>query len=1120
MSFGDVGRRSRTQSSEQEQPAKQQPQPSSDAQKEELEQVNCHVIDDHNILLPFLERPSEVNSLLFETPAMSNLATRLRSWINLRKAVGQDTLHILVKVDRDELGDHEWLLALRTRLIKDAPELWAQLIMALGGEHIPLHAEAGEPRRFDSWSQRVKEHAASLTTGPSSNPDEAIDDAVSELSSVAPIPGETRRSKSRGHSRPSSIIEHSPRDSAIDVEGLHFLPRSYSKSVSQVQQPSFGDEEDEEAAAVAQSQAPSTNLPTDSARPPTARQPSTDSASLATPMPGFATPTGKVIMKTPVARPQPQSSLHATSSGGGVGDYFNARPGARDRSADHTQPATSRQGVSTRKMSVSLSSPHLDEAGSESPGSASGGRFAGLRIRSRSEATDDSAASAASSPRSRRSSRIGSTDAPLSFKTHHRLSDLISDPARPQPGAQLAPPRRIARHRHQPSISMGVTKEKEQLFKARSSHQPPNPHDVEDRLADLTNLKKHDLSLRETAGQKPHAKNKDALSYSRPLGTPGLDDAELLFPQKSRYSFARSFDGPTLSDPRHHKRPKAFSMTQYSSSREQYRLDIGKEGAITPYEQAAELEAKGAEKPRDLGVLKDGRTRHPSAGTAKSPAAVASFRAAVGLSPAMPARSSASSSSSNSPDDSKTPSRSVSPLLGATSTGSGSSPSPSKSGTTTPMPIKVPSAYGDASPRGGSSSSSPASRPSSFTPLRREVPPAIVEPATASGSKTPGAVWGGVHHASPPGVTGPARSNFGASGTGFALGGGFMTKATLQTSQGSNTPPQKSSPHRTAPPLPSVAAPKIHRRPGGFSSFSQELEAIKRARTRATSDAAFSSGSQAVASSEGTPPSDFDILSPDSPARAGGGLSADPNNSNSSGIGHLSLGSLGRVGETEDEEAAEEQHAGPGATSALRGDVPEGELGIDFGDDQEENNDGKFLLSPSSSASGKLPPGAYPPPSPTTSSKPGTNARGLRPTDHIIIPVPPGGPQSRPQALQALLRSDDLQPLITDVVIPAIGAPAWSRAFHLLADVERSESPDRELLERLARRCFGLVDLDAEHPAARAKAEEVVCEDLEAYERRFRAFERFIDEGLGVPQTSVAEAKRRCAPGQLLSLSG
>lgn len=386
------------------------------------------------------------------------------------------------------------------------------------------------------------------------------------------------------------------------------------------------------------------------------------------------------------------------------------------------------------------------------------------------------------------------------------------------------------------------------------------------------------------------------------------------------------------------------------------------------------------------------------------------------------------------------------------------------------------------------------------------------------GENKTGEAGGSAQRVTPGETTGPQRSNFGASDSGFTLGGGFMKKPTAQTPPGPATPSPKSSLHTTAPPVPGSSAPKIHRRPGGFSSFSQELDAIKRARARATSDAAFSSGSQAVASSDGTPPSDFDILSPDSPARAGGGLGADPNNSNTSGIGHLSLGRLGRVGEAEEEgdENGDDQHLGRGAASALRGDVPEGELGIDFGDEQEENNNGKFLLSPSGPATVKLPTGA----SPQSPPRSGTNARGLRPTDHIIIPVAPGGPQSRPQALQALLRSEDLQPLLRDVVIPAIGAPAWSRAFHLLADVERSESSDRELLERLAKRCFSLVDLDAEHPAARAKAEEVVCEDVEGYVKRWKAFERFIDEGLGVPPTSVAEAQRRCAPGELVSLQG
>lgn len=131
-----------------------------------------------------------------------------------------------------------------------------------------------------------------------------------------------------------------------------------------------------------------------------------------------------------------------------------------------------------------------------------------------------------------------------------------------------------------------------------------------------------------------------SLRFHRPIiSTAAQDDSEALTPQRSQYSFARTFEGPTMMNARSSGRPKAYSMTHYLSSRELNRLDAGKEADITPYEEAAKLEAEGCEKPPSLGVLKDGRTRHPSAGTPQDASAVAAMRASLGLSPTCPSPS-------------------------------------------------------------------------------------------------------------------------------------------------------------------------------------------------------------------------------------------------------------------------------------------------------------------------------------------------------------------------------------------------------------------------------------------------------------------------------------------------
>ncbi|PWN23630.1 hypothetical protein BCV69DRAFT_279563 [Microstroma glucosiphilum] len=861
------------------------PRPSADAQpatdlsssgSPTEEAVRCHVVDDDDILLPFLERADEVRDLLFDSPANASIAARLRTWASIRGSVGDDLIHTLTNVDRSELDDARWIATLRSVLVKEVPDLWADLALTLGADGSTFAVPDSQVKSF--------EHGLPFD-------DDAVDDA-SDLSSVTPLPHESGQGRihSRSVSRSSILsgdFERHPEGrkeqepSSLEVEGLHYLPAGYNKAISQIEKPSYPSDEEQEL---------TTNKADADASAPAA------STSPASQEPG-----------------RPTTSIDTASKSSGV-----------------SQPRS-------RGMSVSLSSPPPSpRAPFDASKKLASQSFAGLRLRSSSvmekeEDKDYLAGSAEASPRARRRAAraVESEAKPLTIQHSRRLSDLVGG----QPDAHSERQRPTALR-----VPSGPHVE------GTSAKEPPNKK--------LTNL-------RPTAA------------------TPSLDDEELLRPQKSKLSFARDFEGPTGSDPRHHGRPKAYSMTQYSSHVEQTRLEAGKAASITPYEAAAAYEASGVDKPADLGVLKDGRTRHPSSGKTENASVVAAFRASLGLTPGT---------------------SSLSPINSNPSSGGGS-PSSVGSGAVTPVT------------KDGKATVSPR------VELKEPLP--VTETTDA------------------------------------------------QSGQESIQAALSSPPH-------------IHRRPGGFGSFSAELEALQK-RSRARSDAAFSSGSQAVASSsEGSAVSD-------------------------SGV---------------DEDDTAEDAAIASAASSLKGSMPSGDFDLDFGDKQAETSGGNSAESQPSVQTPSTPPlkkqvSSTSSPSQTAAAFSPRSPRSARGDDHIIVPIPPGGPRSRAQAMSALWRRSDVQYLVASMKM-AIGNEGWLKARDVMTTVERDTLSDKALLETLATESFKLVDLDSQDPRDRERAEKIMCgeiseEEQAEYSKKWKAFELLLSEGLCVPSSSLQEAKRRCA---------
>lgn len=618
-------------------------------------------------------------------------------------------------------------------------------------------------------------------------------------------------------------------------------------------------------------------------------------------------------------------------------------------------------------------------------------------------------------------------------------------------------------HRHQPSF--GAT-----------DHPNRSTHSAAKGLPDAISLRdikpapiRKDSSNNAAGVSTPSAEKQ--LRASRPLGTPVVDDTELLSPQKSKYSFARTFEGPTLANAREGMRPKAYSMTQYSSNVEQVRLDRGRGGDISPCELAARLEEQGEEKPASLGVLEDGRTKHPFAVVKKNPLSVAALHPAVGLTPATKMQRSSSFQSIDEAED-------------------GDDEQVQEDGSASAKP--TPHLGVQAAPLRPAVEALPHLQ----IPYALETKPRLSQVLDDHCSTE-------AHSQDSPTIR-PFRS---AGGSGFALGGGFFKPLSshsrrASTSSSSSATGSTLSPQRTGERKEVSWSPQIYRRPGGFSSFSRDLTSAKHGRSRSESGAsAMSTGSQAIASSEGTPVSDYFASFEDDDG--------------------LDTPELDTVDDSDDE-----CFDGFVRPKKLDRRIPAGDLGLDFGDGINEESTDVFSGSSaasSSSANSPISPIFSPPTGGQSTPRrrrsqdtvtPPLSPRGLRSKDHIIIPVSPGAERSRTEVMASLVNNARFES-ISRRARSAIGPESWDKATHYLSHAERQEVNDKQLLEYLAVECFRLVDLDSHDRKEREKAEEVVCEDLEAYTKRWEAFHDVLD-GLGVPPSSIKEAERRCAPGSIL----
>lgn len=179
--------------------------------------VNVHAVSDHGILLPFLDRPTEVQELLFETKANESLMYRLCRVFggdpNQPTQRGNDErwdemLELLVELDRPLLDDEDWLARLESLVTERSPALWAQLSRCLGADGLTLRVPAQpSSSRFDSWAL------------PSRYVDATQDND-------SPLSAPSAPSSDDGHDAHDG---HDERSLSVSVEPLEQLPQSFSE---------------------------------------------------------------------------------------------------------------------------------------------------------------------------------------------------------------------------------------------------------------------------------------------------------------------------------------------------------------------------------------------------------------------------------------------------------------------------------------------------------------------------------------------------------------------------------------------------------------------------------------------------------------------------------------------------------------------------------------------------------------------------------------------------------------------------------------------------------------------------------------------------------------------------
>ncbi|SJX63959.1 uncharacterized protein SRS1_14659 [Sporisorium reilianum f. sp. reilianum] len=549
--------------------------------------VNVHAVSDYGILLPFLDRPSEVKELLFDTKANESLMTRLCSVFGgdpehpTRRGKDErwdEMLELLIELDRPLLDDEDWLARLESLVMERSPSLWAQLARCLGADGLTIRP-AAQPSssRFDSWAvphSRFADLSSHDNDSPLSPPSAASSDLDHD-------------------------DHHLDHTLAVNVEPLEALPQSYSEQpAGKLQKSSLRD---------SSSPAAQTSL----------LPPESDAAGLAPDTGSSPTGPGEMFAMSTGA-----DDAATTSS---LADIMEEPHSSTHASASASRRPRSHSGrfAGLRISALAPSSPAVPRRTSNAPDSS----LAGLRDHSLSPLPTGAMSPAGLAPLSPGASPSRAATTTTSFSKHRRLSTMM---VQNQPTQQHEPP-----HGHDArsldldrSLSPKAPAVRHQRGVSEASHQLPAPafHPQQPRrraqsfarsFAELTSPTEHLEQLR-----ADHAKGEadrlaeDARRIS--LGDQHTSSAPAV--ATGALGLHAGTARSDLLDP----------SSALSASGKGRRASTGRKrvGSIGSRGSA------GSASPPIPGLLPDGRTRHPSGscGSRDLGESIAAFRATMGMS--------------------------------------------------------------------------------------------------------------------------------------------------------------------------------------------------------------------------------------------------------------------------------------------------------------------------------------------------------------------------------------------------------------------------------------------------------------------------------------------------------
>ncbi|CCF50495.1 hypothetical protein NDA14_002349 [Ustilago hordei] len=1043
--------------------------------------VNVHTLSDHGILLPFLDRPSEVKELIFDTKANEALMYRLcrvfggnpdRPLLRGQDERWDEMLELLIELDRPLLDDEDWLVRLESLVMERSPELWAQLARCLGAEGLTLRS-LGQPSssRFDSWA------LSSQYSDPACDNDSPLSSAVSSQDD-------------QGAARDQESL-------SVSVEPLEELPQSYSEQPAGKLQNSTLHE------AASPSPSPSFLAPDFAARR------SSD------PLGSQASFNGDLF-------PMSASGGEDSAMTGSLEDIMEEPCSSTDANPPSALRRRSQSGkfAGLRISALSSSSPAASRRTSTASDTLSA---AGQRESSSSPLATGAMSPASLAPMSPVVSP--SPDTSTSFSKHRRLSTMIkhNNITHPQQEQQQQQQQQQQQHQQQQhhhhhnhrrssDFDMGASASPKSLVSHRRRGVSEAGHSVCARSSDSKPRRRAESFARSFAELKSPSEHLEQLRAEH-----AKVEADRLAEHTRRISLkdttaASAPAAPTTGGLGLHGDCAGSSLLDPSSAS---LMDAKAQRPSIGRIRVGSLGSTGSTSPPIPGLLPDGRTRHPSGscGSRDLSESIAAFRATMGL------------SISPSPSERHYFDADDGCSDAGKSTDSATRKRKGSSGAELPKPTWKTTDTAEAKiSRKASPTNTEEQQKAQF-----EQPKHMQELESrnkASGASGSGLALGG----------GFSLAKSGANFRGQSHDSTPCTQSVWRSSFARRdvTRPRGGEPYSYRSP------PAVHRRPGGFVSLAQEYERARHGRR--ASESVFSIHSNALDSSPSSSIAGSDIAGFDG---ATGGRNHRRSSEERvprlelslAGHGHGDEGKMSKSATTADIVKGDPTpKAGPatwGGGITPRASFASCSSHLAGGDQQQgypfpkllsrvaaplASEDVKMMeagaargketrLSPATPLSPLEACTSHLSPPPSAGGKSGQ--RSPR-SPSIVFPISSNASISRARELQKALETPRCQTALQR--IGCITNPSTADSIReLISSTERSHMPDETLLEEVACR-LGLVDHEKARSVGGRDAEDadiVLAE--EGYAEKWEAFADLC-KSLGVGAYELSMAKRRCGP--------